>query len=989
VTSSVNRVRSFFSSHHFYLIGGIVVAATTAAAVLTIWERRQETVSSYHRELANLSVTLAEQTARSMQAVDLVLQEMQSKIAAASIDSAAAFDRQMADEATHQFLANRLSVLPQAQGIGVIDANGVLISTSRDWPAQRFDFSDRDFFRHFRDQDDRNVFVSAPVRSRVTDAWMFSLARRITGPHGEFLGLAVGVVDLGYFAELYKAITLQPGGSVAVFRTDGTMLVRYPQVEAMIGQKLPAASKWYPVVARGGGTYTATGSIDGVIRVVSLRTMRDYPFVVAVTIPEDAALAKWRHFALVVAVAGGFVAICFGLLFAGLARGSRKLARSSRELQKAQMTLSDAIESISEAFVVWDSDDRLVMCNEPLRVLYGENADLLKPGQRFEDILRGAAHRGVYANTIGRVEGWLAERMASHRQPSGTVEQRLADGRTVLVVERRMKNGGIAGLRVDITKLKQIETQLRDTMEHLNRVQRIAGVGSLEIDITETTEKIAWSTGACALFGIDPATVDQTPRFLLQFIHPDDRDEVKKASDQANRSGTAAPPLEYRIIRPDGTERILYRENAIQYDDSGNPVRRIVTYKDITEFKKTEAQLRETMANLAEAASARQISEGRFRDFAMTSSDWFWESNENHVVTYVSEGIRAFGEDPLSFVGRKRIENAAPSDRKDEKWKPHLAALKRHEPFRNFVFTLKLSNHAGLTVSSSGKPFFDAGGRFLGYRGTGRDITAEARAKFNLEEAKTAAERANVAKSQFLANMSHELRTPLNAIIGFSEAMELGIAGELQPRQAEYAAHIRQSGEHLHTVINDILDLAKVDAGKLELREEQGVDPRQIINSCMLLVKERAQESGLKVSINIEKKLPLLIVDSTRLKQVLLNLLSNAIKFTEPNGSIAISALYTKDGGVAFKVRDTGPGMTPSEIDIALEPFGQIDSGLDRRHEGTGLGLPLARELTELHGGSLRIISTKGRGTTVTVTLPTTRVMCSFQQATAMPANAA
>jgi PAS domain-containing protein len=524
VASSVNRVRSFVSSHRFFLIGGTLAAATIAAAVLTIWERRQETVSSYRRELTNLSVTLAEQTARSMQAVDLVLQEIQSKIAAAGIDNPAALARQIADEATHQFLANRLSVLPQAQGIGVIDAHGVLINSSRGWPVQRFDVSDRDFSQHFRDQDDRGVFVSAPVRSRVTGAWIFSLVRRITGPHGEFLGLAIGVVDLGYFAELYKAITLSPEGSVAVFRSDGTILVRYPEAEAMIGQKLPATSKWYPAVAEGGGTYTASGSVDGVIRVVSVRTMCDYPLVVAVTIPEDAALAGWRHFALVVGAVSGSVAMCFGLLFGALARGSRKLERSTREVQGARATLSDAIESISEAIMIWDHDDRLVMCNEPSRVLYGESADLLVPGQRFEDILRAAAHRGVYANVTDHVEEWLAERVAAHRQPSGTLEQRLADGRIVLVTERRMKNGGIAGLRVDITKLKQTEAQLRETMENLDRVQRIAGIGSTTEDLS--TREYEWSAGACAIFGVDRASVGSTVEYMRQFYHPADRAEM-------------------------------------------------------------------------------------------------------------------------------------------------------------------------------------------------------------------------------------------------------------------------------------------------------------------------------------------------------------------------------------------------------------------------------------------------------------------------------
>jgi signal transduction histidine kinase len=223
--------------------------------------------------------------------------------------------------------------------------------------------------------------------------------------------------------------------------------------------------------------------------------------------------------------------------------------------------------------------------------------------------------------------------------------------------------------------------------------------------------------------------------------------------------------------------------------------------------------------------------------------------------------------------------------------------------------------------------------------------------------------------------MSHELRTPLNAIIGFSEALELGMAGQLQPRQAEYAGLIHQSGEHLHTVINDILDLAKVDAGRLDLHEETGIDPRAIVDSCVTLMRSNAAAGSIALSTEIEDRLPDLEADPTRLKQILLNLISNAIKFTGADGSVVVAVRRGADGGIRFEVRDTGLGMTPGEIETALEPFGQVDAGHTRRYEGTGLGLPLALRLAELHGGSLSVASEKGRGTIVTVMLPAARTV--------------
>ena len=276
----------------------------------------------------------------------------------------------------------------------------------------------------------------------------------------------------------------------------------------------------------------------------------------------------------------------------------------------------------------------------------------------------------------------------------------------------------------------------------------------------------------------------------------------------------------------------------------------------------------------------------------------------------------------------------------------------------------------------------------LSLRGTARDVTAQVMAEDRLRDAKIAAEAANVSKSQFLANMSHELRTPLNAIIGFSDMLAMGLTGELQGQQLEYARIINQSGQHLLEIVNDLLDLAKIDAGKFPL-EADDTDPHELANACVEIVKEAAQAAGLQLSIECEPALPAVIADERRLKQVLLNLLTNSIKFTGSGGSVVLAARRAKDGGIAFEVRDTGIGMTPEEIAIALQPFGQLDTGFNRRHDGTGLGLPLARSLVELHGGSLRIDSEKGRGTTVAVLLSASRMRPAVVSKPRLAADAA
>ena len=241
------------------------------------------------------------------------------------------------------------------------------------------------------------------------------------------------------------------------------------------------------------------------------------------------------------------------------------------------------------------------------------------------------------------------------------------------------------------------------------------------------------------------------------------------------------------------------------------------------------------------------------------------------------------------------------------------------------------------------------------------------------------AEAASEAKSQFLAQMSHELRTPLHAVIGFSELI-MHQAGTLpgSPRDAgQIASHaddIARSGRHLLELINSILDLSKVESGTATLTEKP-VFLREIIHDSLVTIRGQAMEGGVMLDSRLPAELPRVNADPTKLRQILINLLSNAVKFTPPNGSVTVSSRWEADGGFAIAVSDTGIGMTAEELVIAMEPFGQVENSLSRSFAGTGLGLPLARLLTELHGGQLRLHSVKSVGTTVEVLLPAARIL--------------
>ncbi|MGD0190002.1 MAG: ATP-binding protein [Rhizomicrobium sp.] len=371
-------------------------------------------------------------------------------------------------------------------------------------------------------------------------------------------------------------------------------------------------------------------------------------------------------------------------------------------------------------------------------------------------------------------------------------------------------------------------------------------------------------------------------------------------------------------------------------------------------------------------------SEQRFRDYAEVASDWYWETDTENRVTYVSDRFayvarsasnEALGGDAAAFIRQHALTRA--------QRELYVDALTSRKPFRGIQIEIRQPSGKSRYWSISGKPRFDANDVYVGYRGVGSDVTEAMRDAEALRSAKIHAETANRAKSEFLANMSHELRTPLNAILGFSDIISRRVLGpDAMDRYSEYASDIHRSGEHLLHIINDILDLSKIEAGRVEL-EESEVHLGGLAKSLHRLLAHRFEAANLQLEFDMPEPALSIIADETKLSQILINLLSNSLKFTPAGGRVTFSTRRLPDGCVAIAVTDTGIGIAAEDIETVMSPFGQVESAFSRKHHGTGLGLPLAKSLAELHGGTLQLASLPGQGTSATLVLLSTRVVAA------------
>ncbi len=556
------------------------------------------------------------------------------------------------------------------------------------------------------------------------------------------------------------------------------------------------------------------------------------------------------------------------------------------------------------------------------------------------------------------------------------------DGPSRALIFSALLSGGYMALAYMLVRLRESKIEadaaLVENQHRFDMAFAGARCGIWDWDLT--TNRIYWSSAMFDMVGLKQPSKRLTPNEVKALTHPDDIDAIDDIMDAAARASRSYDTV-FRLRHAEGGWVWMHAKGQVWGGGRSGSERLVGITVDITDQKIAEARVSEANERLRDAIES------------VGEAFVLWDAN-NRLVTANSKFAEFLNLDDANLrAGASRAEVMARAGLADA-WPSAGAAA-------DSVSEIRLPTGRWLQMSERRT-------KNGGHVNVGTDITAikgqeaaltdnqlalektvrdletsrrklqeQARQLIDLAEKyaaeKTRAETANRSKSEFLANMSHELRTPLNAIIGFSEIMETGLFGELgSPKYKEYATDIRASGGHLLELINDILDMSKIEAGRMTL-ETQRLPLDEVATESLRLVSGRAEVASVKIIDTLRHDLPPVEADKRAVKQVLLNLLSNAIKFTPAGGSIYLRA-SAADGMATVVVEDTGIGIPASALPKIGRPFEQVESHHAKSHKGTGLGLALSRSLVEMHGGTLTIESTEGVGTKVSFTLPLAQI---------------
>ncbi len=575
------------------------------------------------------------------------------------------------------------------------------------------------------------------------------------------------------------------------------------------------------------------------------------------------------------------------------------------------------------------------------------------------------------AELITRLHGHANVGEWRHRKRDGSFITIVASSHDLVYQGRNAR----VAVMTDITERKRAEEALRQSEEQIRLImENLADlVAVLDLD----GRRLYNSPSYRGILG-DPDKLRGTSSF--DQIHPEDRARVQQAFKETVRTGIGQR-LDYRMVDQHGQVRHIESQGSVIRDDRGQVSKVVMVSRDVTERQRAE--------------KARRESEQKYRELVMLANSIILRWSRDGRITFLNEyGQRFFGYTEAEICGRHVVGTIVPASESSGRNLPSLMDEICANPaaFEQNVNENMRRNGEHVWIAWTNRVVRDERGQVAEILSIGVDITARKQVEEELRaaqatleervlvrttelaEARDRAEAADRTKSAFLATMSHELRTPLNSIIGFTGLMLQGLAGPLNAEQTKQLRMVKESGQHLLALINDVLDISKIEAGQIEIRSTP-FDLPTSIRKVLQTVTPLADKKHLPAVLRLAPEVGQITSDRRRVEQILLNLLSNAIKFTETGGitltvEIVPDTIRNPKSEIRISVADTGIGIKPEDFDKIFQPFRQLDTGLTRQYEGTGLGLAICKRLVERLGGTISVESRWGEGSTFTFTLP-------------------
>jgi diguanylate cyclase (GGDEF)-like protein len=507
---STSAIQSSF--RNLIVVAVSLTCTATLAIGLTIWWLRSEAIREVSREAGNLATVLAEQTARSVQSIELMLDELEERIETLGAKTPNNFRRLLQGEDTYQLLTERLARLSHVATISLVDENGVIVNSTNQWPMPHTDLSDREHIQYVKNNADHNIYISNPTADRFKGIPTLFFLKRLNGAGNSFLGAIVIGIRLNYFQHIYGSITSLADMSFLFLRKDGTVIVRYPDSNDRAGEKMPETSPWYQLVSQGGGYYRSPGYFDGIPRQIAVHPLRDYPLVVNVAVSETAALANWRIQAITIGFGTLLVVSCLAFLLKALSKQFRRLATSEAtivekvgELEGTNKKVDVALNNMLHGLAMFNRERRLVVCNKRYAEIYNLPPELTIPGTTQRDILEHILEHRIASDAHAGLDPrqYISERVtiASEGKHKNSILE-LRNGRIIFICHVSLADGGWISTHEDVTERRRVEAKI-DYMAHHDALTDVPNRTTFNDTIGATLDRAAMTGEQFAILSID------------------------------------------------------------------------------------------------------------------------------------------------------------------------------------------------------------------------------------------------------------------------------------------------------------------------------------------------------------------------------------------------------------------------------------------------------------------------------------------------------